>query len=51
MHNSEKTTQSCDCTTQEEKRLLEQFRRLTPEQRRKVLAVARRLAESEGERR
>lgn len=46
MQNSEKTTQSCDCTTQEEKHLLEQFRRLTPEQRRKVLAVARRLAES-----
>lgn len=46
MQNSENVKQSCDWITQEEKRLLEQFRKLTPEQRRKVLAVARRLAES-----
>lgn len=45
MQNSEMIKQSCDYITQEEKRLLEQFRKLTPEQRRKVLAVARRLAE------
>lgn len=45
MQNSENVKQSCDCITQEEKRLLEQFRKLTPEQKRKVLAVARRLAE------
>lgn len=48
MKNSENTTRIY--ITAEEKRLLEEFRTLTPEQRRKVLAVARRLAESEGER-
>lgn len=32
--------------TAEEKRLLEAFRKLTPEQRRKVIALARKLVEN-----
>lgn len=47
MQYSEKFEQSNDRIAPEEKRLLEQFHKLTPEQRRKVLAVARRLAESD----
>lgn len=49
MQKSENTTTRIYITA-EEKRLLEEFRTLTPEERRKVLAVARRLAESESER-
>lgn len=44
MQKSENTTTRIYITA-EEKRLLEEFRTLTPEEKRRVLAVARKLAE------
>lgn len=46
MQNTESTTARAYITA-EEKHLLRQFRELTPDERRKVLAIARKLAEAQ----